>query len=210
GHAGGELGVLDVPGEVVLLAGIAADDLEVKRERHLGQRPGKLPGPDDEHAPPWAEHRAHVASVELEGLLAADRLEANLPGLEIQRAADELVARGALQQLVDPSAVEQGLLYEAQGAAAGEAEAGGFLLAYAVQDERGPGDPLAGADPFDQVVLAATPRHRADHQAIVADGEQRARRARRRAPCLDDRDQPCVVAGGVPLARLLQYLSVEA
>ena len=114
--------------------------------------------------------------------------------VELQRARHQFVPRGARQHLVDPVDGEQRLLHQAQVAAAGQAEARRLFLGDAVGDERGLVDTLAVAHALDQVVLDAAARHRADHQAVAAQAQQRAGRARRRAPGFDDRDQPHLVA----------------
>ena len=71
-------------------------------------------------------------------------------------------------------------------------------------------DALAVAHAVDQVVLDAAAGDRADDQAVVAHRQQRAGRARRRAPGLDDGDEPDRVARGVPVAGLREHLQIEA
>jgi hypothetical protein len=68
GHVGDEPGVGHVPGRGVLLARVAHDDLEVQRQRHLGQYAGKLAGADHQHPPARPEDLPDHGPVEREGL----------------------------------------------------------------------------------------------------------------------------------------------
>ena len=131
-------------------------------------------------------------------------------GGEVDDSRDQLVALGALEHLADPGGVAERLLHQAQVAAARQAEARRLFLADAVGDERGRGDALALAHAVDQVVLDAAARDRAGDQAVAAHRQQRAGRARRRAPGLEHRHQPDGMAVGAPGARLLKHLQIEA
>jgi hypothetical protein len=63
---------------------------------------------------------------------------------------------------------------------------------------------------LDQVVLDAAARDRADHLAVVADGERGADRARARAPGFGHGDQFTAVAGPEPGGGGFQYFKVDA
>ena len=106
--------------------------------------------------------------------------------------------------------IAQRLLHQPQRAAARQAEARGLFLAHAVGDHRRRAGALAGLHARDQVVLDAAARHRAAHHAVVAHGQQRARRPRRAAPGLDHRDQRHRVAGAAPGQCIGQHAQVQA
>ncbi len=210
GHFLAEGGAAYVPGEVVFLARVAADHLEIERQRHLRQHARQLAGADDQQAPARAEQCAQLRAVEFELLAARRCFQRDRATVQMQRARHQFVARASRQDLLDPVHRAQRLLHQAQVAAAGQAEARRLLLGDAVGDQRGFVDTLAGAHALDQVVLDAAARHRADHQAVAAQAQQRARRARRRAPGFDDRDQPHLVALVEPVTGLAQHLQIEA
>ena len=132
-------------------------------------------------------------------------------GLEVEHPRDQLVPARCARA---PSSIQpkssQRLLHQAQVAAAGQAEAGRFLLGHAVGDERRLADPLALAHAVDQVVLDAAAGDRAGDLAVVAHRQQGAGRARRRAPGLDDGDEPDRAALATPVAGLREHLQIEA
>jgi hypothetical protein len=119
------------------------------------------------------------------------------------------VALGPIEDLGDPAGVAERLLDQAQVAAARQAEARRLFLADAIGDQRWRGDALALLDAVDQVVLDAAARNRAGDQAVAAHRQQRARRARCRAPGLEHRHQPDGMTFGAPCARLVENLQVE-
>jgi len=209
GHAGQPGDLRQLQRGVVLLAGVADEDLEVERLRHLAEHARQLPGADHQQAVARAEYRARGLAVERERLAALRGRERGPAGFEVERAREELLARGALEHFVDPLRVGHRLLKQSQRASAGQAEARGLLLRHAVDDQRGLADPLAGLHALDEVVFDAPAGDRADHQAVVAQREQRPCRARRRAPGLDHGDQPHAAPLGEPVARMLEDFTIE-
>ena len=158
-HLLAEGGATHVPSEVVFLARVAADHLEVQRQCHLCQHPRQLTGANDQQPPAWAEQCAQPGTVELELLTSRSGFHLHLAGVEIQHARHQAMPRCEAQNVIDPVGREQGLLHQAQVAAAGKAEACGLFLGDAVSDQRRPCDALAGTNTFNQVVFDAATRN---------------------------------------------------
>ena len=199
----------NVPAQVVFLARVAADHFEIERKRHLRDGTRELPGADDEQAPAWPEQRAQQLAVKAENLAARGRFHNHSTRFQFKPARHQFVARRALQHLGDPRRIAQRLLHQAQIAAARQAEARRLFLADAVGDQRGFADPFAMTNTLDQVVFDAAARDRTRHLAVVAHRQQRAGRARCRAPGFDHCHQPNAVARCAPVARLSQHLKIK-
>jgi hypothetical protein len=69
---------------------------------------------------------------------------------------------------------------------------------------------LAVAYALDEIVFHAAAGDGAGDLTVVAHGQQRARRPRRRAPGLDDGGQHYAAALVEPLGRAFQYLQIDA
>ena len=209
GHGLAEGAAGNVPGQVVFLAWVAADHLEVQCQRHLREHARQLPGADDQHAPARAEQGAKPAPVEAELFVARGRLDGHGARLQVEAARHQFVLGSAAQHLVDPVRAVQRLLHQPQVATARQAEPSRLFLGHAVGDQRRLIDAFAVTHPVDQVVFDAAARDRADHQRVVTQAQQRAGWARRRPPGLDHRDEPHLVARSVPFAGLVQHLQVQ-